>query len=188
MAKKTSEAYINILRRRSCRAYKKNPVSHDQVEMLLEAAFSAPYAAKGSRCYSVVQDPAMLDRLNQEAKIAALRLAVPNLSELAQQVEFDCLHGATGAIIISGSSQSVAPESDCAAAAENILLAAHAIGLGSCWIFFPILAFEGESGTALAASLDIPEEYKPQVVVVFGYPQKNEDAPAGRTEPVAYFR
>lgn len=188
MPKNTNESYMNILHRRSCRAYKKAPVSDAEVDMLLQAAFSAPSAARDSRRYSVVQNPELLTHINTEAKVAALRLAVPNLSELAVQVEFNCLHGAPGAIIISCNSQSVAPESDCATAAENILLAAHAIGLGGCWIFFPLLAFEGDSGASLRKALDIPEGYKPYGFLVFGHPASDNSGPAGRKEPVTYFR
>lgn len=60
-------------------------------------------------------------------------------------------------------------DADCAAATQNLLLAAESIGLGSCWIFFVLLAFHSPQGAELRKELKIPEGYKPYYSAVFGY-------------------
>ena len=60
-------------------------------------------------------------------------------------------------------------EADCAAATQNLLLAAESIGLGSCWIFFVLLAFNSPQGSELRKELKIPEGYKPYDSAVLGY-------------------
>jgi len=79
-------------------------------------------------------------------------------------------------IIVSGSEQSPVPlDADCAAATENLLIAAESVGLGSCWVFFVLLAFTSLQGAQLKKELKIPEGYTPFSSAVFGY--KKGEAP-----------
>jgi coenzyme F420-0:L-glutamate ligase/coenzyme F420-1:gamma-L-glutamate ligase len=52
-----------------------------------------------------------------------------------------------------------------AAAIQNLLLAAHAKGLGACWMCAPLFAPE-----AACAALDLPDDWEPQALVTLGYP------------------
>lgn len=61
-------------------------------------------------------------------------------------------------------------EADCAAACENMLPAAESLGLGSCWVFYPLLAFFAPDAGELRAALRIPTGYKPACAAAFGYP------------------
>jgi len=59
---------------------------------------------------------------------------------------------------------------DACFAAENMLLAAHALGIGSC----PIVSFNGE---AIKKIIDAPENWEPVLVVSLGYPDKIPEPP-----------
>jgi nitroreductase len=59
---------------------------------------------------------------------------------------------------------------DCSIAAQNMMLAAHALGLGSC----VILSY---SPTAIQEILDLPELIRPMLVVTLGYPAENPEPP-----------
>lgn len=59
-----------------------------------------------------------------------------------------------------------------AAAIENMLLAAHARGLGSCWYCAPVFC-----QTAVRHALKIPGEVEPQALIAIGYPAENPRAP-----------
>jgi nitroreductase len=59
---------------------------------------------------------------------------------------------------------------DCSMAAENMLLAAHALGLGGC----PVKSF---SATALKEILEVPEGIEPELILMIGYPDENPKAP-----------
>ncbi|WP_269849064.1 nitroreductase family protein [Methanosarcina horonobensis] len=72
--------------------------------------------------------------------------------------------------MVSGNEHAPVPlEADCAAATQNLLLAAESIGLGSCWIFFVLLAFYSSEGSELRKQLKIPEGYRPYCSAVLGY-------------------
>jgi nitroreductase len=89
---------------------------------------------------------------------------------LGNDERFDCLYGAPALIIVSGDSRAPMPlDMDCAAAMQNMLLAAQSIGLGSCWIYFVLQAFQSPEGNELRKELKIPEGYKPYCSAVFGY-------------------
>jgi len=119
----------------------------------------------------------MLRRLNAAAKEAAKLSDMEWLRNLGSDEGFDCLYGAPALIIVSGDSASPVPlDSDCAAAAQNLLLAAESLGLGSCWVFFVLLAFQSPEAEELRKELKIPEGYRPYCSAVFGY--KNGETPA----------
>ena len=52
-------------------------------------------------------------------------------------------------------------ESDCAAATQNMLLAAESIGLGPCWIDFILLTFAGPEVKEYPKELGVPDGYRP---------------------------
>lgn len=59
-----------------------------------------------------------------------------------------------------------------AAAIQNILLAAHAEGLGACWVCAPLFCSE-----AVRESLNLPEDWDPQAIITLGYPAEKPRAP-----------
>lgn len=87
------------------------------------------------------------------------------------------MYGAPTLTIVSGNGRSPIPlEADCAAAMQNLLLAAESIGLGSCWIFSATLGFYPAQGPELRKELKMPESYRPYYSAVLGY---KKDAAAG---------
>jgi nitroreductase len=159
-----------IKQRRSIRSYKDEQIKDEELQALLEAGMYAPNAGGQAWHFTVVQNKEMLDRLNQEAKEAAMRHDFEGLRALGNNEKFNCLYSAPTLIIFSGNQQAPMPlDTDCAAATENMLLAAESIGLGSCWIFFVLMAFQSPQGPELRKVLKIPESYKPYDSAVFGY-------------------
>ncbi len=112
-----------IFGRRSIRVFRPGPVSEAQVRTLLAAAMAAPSAvAKDPWRFVVVRDRATLTGLaevlsNGEMLLAAgLGIVVCGDLEAAHDRQLSYLL------------------QDCAAAIENLLLAAHMLGLGACWL------------------------------------------------------
>ena len=112
-----------ILGRRSIRVYSPGDVSEAAVTKLLEAAMAAPSAmTKDPWRFVVVRDKATL------SKLAALHPGAAMLSAAAL------------AIVVCGDLEAAFERQlsyllqDCSAAIENLLLAAHAQGLGACWV------------------------------------------------------
>jgi len=166
----SNETLKNIKQRRSIRSFKDEQIEDEELQAVLEAGLYAPYAWDQSRHFTVIQNKDLLDRLNLAAKKAASQMDMEHLRELGNNEEFNCLYGAPTLIIISGNEQTPIPiEADCAAATQNLLLAAESIGLGSCWIFFVLLAFNSPQGTEFLKELKIPDGYKPYYSVLIGY-------------------
>ncbi|WP_220184152.1 nitroreductase family protein [Thermoactinomyces mirandus] len=159
-----------IKQRRSIRNFKDEQIKDEQLQAILEAGMYAPNAGKQPWHFTAVQNKDMLVRLNQAAKETAK--GIEHLKEKAYDEEYDCLYGAPTLIIVSGNEQVPVPlEADCAAATQNMLLAAESLGLGSCWIYFVILAFDSPQGDQLRKELKIPDGYKPYYSAIIGYKQ-----------------
>ncbi|MEL7567103.1 MAG: nitroreductase family protein [Dehalobacterium sp.] len=159
-----------IKQRRSVRSYKDEQIKEEELQAVLEAGLYAPNAGDQAWHFTVVQNKEILDRLNLAAKEAAKQMDIDHLRELGNDDKFNCLYGAPTLIIVSGSEQIPVPmEADCAAATQNLLLAAESIGLGTCWIFFVMLAFYSPQREQIRKELKIPEGYKPYYSAVLGY-------------------
>ena len=164
-----NETLRTIKQRRSIRSYRPEQIKEEELQAVLEAGLYAPNAGDQAWHFTAIQDRGLLDRLNAAAKEIARQLDIEDLRRLGNDERHDCLHGAPTLIIVSGDERTPEPEADCAAATQNMLLAAESIGLGSCWIFLVLLAFSSSQGAELRKELKIPEGYKPYCSAVLGY-------------------
>jgi nitroreductase len=152
-----------VLARRSIRKYTRDPVDDERVERLLRAAMAAPSAGNQQPWqFIVVGDRAVLD-------------AVPEVHPYASMITQAPL-----AIVICGDRRvSRWPQywdQDCAAATENLLIAAQQLGLGAVWLGVHPLAERVEGVRRL---LGIPEEVVPFAIVPIGWPAERKQ-PADR--------
>ena len=149
-----------ILTRRSIRKYTEQPVSDEVLKELLEAAMCAPSA--GNRqpwCFVVINDRKILDD-------------IPNYHPYAQM-----LKEAPAAILVCCDSDLQMGDygvQDCSAATQNILLAAHAKGLGAVWLgVYPTEA----RVTDIKRLLNLPENIIPISLISVGYPAEQKSPP-----------
>jgi nitroreductase len=180
-----------IKQRRSIRSYQDEQIKEEELQAVLEAGMYAPNAGDQAWHFTAVQNKSLLDRLNLAAKEAARQMDnIPHLKQLGNDEKFNCLYGAPTLIIVSGNGQVPIPlEADCAAATQNLLLAAESLGLGTCWIFFVLLAFNSPQGAELRKELKIPENYKPYNSAVLGYKRDAAaDVPARKPNLITYIR
>lgn len=165
------DAIEMILTRRSIRRYRAEPVVEEQVKKIMECAMAAPSAANQQPWqFVVVDDRATLDAIT------------------TVQTHSMMLKEATLAIIVCGDSTTWKIPSmwvcDCSAATQNILLAAHAIGLGSCWCG----VYPNESVmSGLRGLLGIPETVSPFSIIAIGHPAEQKP-PANRYNEVRVHR
>jgi nitroreductase len=185
-----NETLNSIKQRRSIRSYKDEQIKDEELQAVLEAGLYAPYAWEQGRHFTVIQNKELLDRLNLTAKEAAKQLGIEHLRNLGNNEKFNCLYEAPTLIIVSGNEQAPIPlEADCAAATQNMLIAAESIGLGSCWIFFVLLALNSPQGLELRKELKIPEGYKPCYTAVFGYKKDAVvNVPGKKSNLIEYIR
>jgi len=161
-----------IKQRRSVRNFEEKQISDEELTTIVEAGVYAPSGSGQIEEYThfcVIQNKEILDRINSISKEFATQTKIPHLIELGENVEFNCLYGAPTLIIISYNINWIQPETDCAAVTQNMLLAAESIGLGGCWLYFPLQAFMSGQEKELLMELQIPEYYKPNQSIIIGY-------------------
>jgi len=167
-----NETLVTIKKRRSIRSFKTEQIKDEDLQEILEAGMYAPTAGNQQAWhFTVIQKQELLDNLNRDAKEAAKQLDNEHLRKMVNNEKFNIFYGAPTLIIVSGKEQGMAIESDCAAANQNMLLAAEAMGLGSCWINLVLFAFDSPHGQTYRQQLGIPDGYKPFCSVGLGYKQ-----------------
>jgi len=145
-----------IFGRRSIRAYQETPVSDDIVSELLAAAMAAPSAC--------TKDPWRFVIVRERATLEAIAAALPNGKMLTKAPIGIVVCGDLGAA--HGGELSYLLQ-DCSAAIENLLLAAHALGLGACWLGVHPRQPRIE---ALTKILQLPDKIVPVSGIALGWP------------------
>ena len=161
MPKIQSNKLDNILSRRSIRSYKDKEMSDDTLESLLQAAMAAP------SCYS--KDPWRFVVVRNKKTLAAIAECLPNGKMLPS---------AGAGIVVCGDIEAVHDKQlsfliqDCSAAVENILLAAHALELGACWLgVHP----RQERISHISRVLSLPENVVPVACIAVGFPAEHKE-------------
>ena len=152
------ETYDTILTRRSIRKYTGEKIPDEIIEKLLKAAMYAP-SARDCRPWHfiVITEREILSK-------------IPGVHPYS-----DMLNEAPLAILVCGDKNLEKSEGyiaiDCAAATENILLAAHDIGLGAVWLgVYP----REERMKGLSDLLNLPENIIPVSLISIGYPAEEK--------------
>lgn len=146
-----------IMTRTSIRKYADRPVEKEKIEAMLRAGMAAPTAVNKQPWHFVV--------VNDRAKLNELAAANPRAK---------MLQTAPLAIVVCGDMNKAMQGKgqaywiqDCSAATENILLAAHAQGLGAVWTgVYPM----EDRIQPLSKTLKLPETVIPLCTIVIGYP------------------
>lgn len=179
------ELFEAIRSRRSIRRYRPDPVPHELVTRLLEAACWAPSAHNRQPWrFAVVTDAEVKERLARAMGVR-LRADLERDGLPLEVIERDTARSyarITGAPVVilvaltladidvypdprrSQAEWTMAVQS-VAMAVQNLLLAAHAEGLGACWMCAPLFCPE-----VVKAALHLPEDWQPQALVTLGYP------------------
>ena len=153
-----------IFSRRSVRAYQPTEVDPELVQDLLESAMADPSA--------VAKDPWEFIVIRQRSTLARIASGLPNGGLLAD--------AAVGIVVCGDLTRAHDRQlsyllQDCSAAIENLLLAAQALGLGSCWLG----VHPREDRVAhIRQLLTVPEQVIPVAVIALGWPA---ESPAPRT-------
>ena len=158
--------------RRSCRSYKPEQITDEELQAVLEAGTWAPTAMGYQDPWIVaVQNPALLEKISRMNREVWGR-------------DIDPFYGAPTYVLVFASN----PEKwkngvpDGSLVLGNMMLAAHAIGLGSCWINREREMFSTEEGRALMAELGLPEGLIGVGALALGYPAAPPREPKSRKE------
>lgn len=164
-----------IITRRSVRSYRPDPIPEDVLERILTAG---QYAATGMNRQSpiilAVTDKAVRDELS------AMNAAILGTDK-------DPFYGAPVVLVVLASKAAPTYVYDGSLVMGNLMLAAHAEGLGSCWIHRAKEEFESEEGKALLRRLGIDGEYEGIGHCILGYAAEEPKAAAPRKQDYVYW-
>jgi nitroreductase len=158
----------------SVRHYSSDKLDRATVQALLDAAVRAPTAIHEEPwAFVVIQDTLLLRQISDIAKAKFVEEDYHGLDrgghalDMFQQPEFNIFYDASTLIIICGTAVGRFVVADCWLAAENLMLAACALGLGTCVIGS---AVDGLNTPELKATLDIPEDMTAIAPIIVGVP------------------
>jgi len=151
-----------IISRRSIRKYTSIPVSQEQIEKLLQAAMYAPSANNLQPWhFVVVTERSLLNKIIQAHPYANMLKEAPLAIVVCADENIDKTEGYW--------------VQDCSAATLNILLAAHAMELGSVWLgVYP----RKERILAISTIFNLPENIHPLSIIAIGHPDEQKVIPS----------
>ena len=169
-----NEVLKSLRERRSCRNYRPDPIPQEILDQILEAGtYAATGMGKQSPIMIAVTDKAVRDELS------AMNAAVMGADR-------DPFYGAPVVIVVLADKNVRTYLYDGSMVMGNLLNAAHALGLGSCWIHRAKEEFESEAGKAILQKLGIEGDYEGIGHCILGYPAAPANAPAPRKENYIY--
>jgi nitroreductase len=156
-----------IAKRKSMRAYEDRPIPADVLERVVEAGQWAPNA--GPFQISVIQNTGLRQRINDRALDAMVHSGNEFAQQRASLPGYQPIYGAPVLILLSAPGDAPFGAVNTALAAENMLLEATGLGLGSCYLVSPTRALNGENNLDLAREAAVPKGYTVQCAVIVGY-------------------
>ena len=169
-----SEVINNMKTRRSIRKYKPDMIPEDVLNRIIEAG---TYAATGMG----KQSPIIIAVTNKE-----IRDKFSKMNAEIMGVDSDPFYGAPVVLIVLADKARPTYVYDGSLVMGNLMLAAHAEGIGSCWIHRAKEEFESAEGKAFLKSLGIEGDYEGIGHCVLGYTDGEEPKAMPRKENFVY--
>lgn len=181
------EIFSVIRERRSVRNYTDRDVPDEALRAIIAAGIQAP-TALGLQPWRfvIVKDRDLMQRASDYCKPllvekigAEPRPGTEEFLAALKNPEFSIFYNAPVLVLVLGAREAVSNFLDCALCAENMMLAAWALGIGSCWIGSAALVQESPD---LLAALKVPDDHQIVAPLIFGYPGPLSPKPV-RREP-----
>lgn len=160
-----NEVIEALLSRRSCRSYTNQMPTDEELQTIVNAGLYAPSGKNG-------QSSIMICITNKE-----IRDTLSKLNAQVMNSETDPFYGAPAVIAVLGDASNKLFVQDASLSMQNLMLSAHALGLGSCWINRAYEVFRSLEGKKLKQTWNIPDSYEGVAFCIIGH-AANTTAPA----------
>lgn len=164
-----------IFDRRSVREFTAQRVDRETITGLIQAAIQAPSAMNQQPwAFTIIQDKTLLKQYSDRAKqifaTTSDSASMPaELKEMLSDPAYNIFYNSGTLIVIWAKPMGQHPDWDCCLAAENLMLAAHDLGLGTCPIGLAWPLFEQAD---VKQALNVPVKYRPVFPIIVGHPSK----------------
>ena len=173
----------NIMARRSVRKYLDKPVEHEKLELLVRAGINAPSGMNRQPwVIRVVEDQKLIADVTEIYK-------QENAEQVKRDQDFKNMFRNAPNLICICTPAKGGGELDAGLLGENMMLAAQALGLGTCCLGGPVrFLLSNEKCRFFLDRLDIPEDYKLNYIIAVGYPNEQPDAKPRDISKVKYIK
>lgn len=172
-----NEVIQNIISRRSTRKYKPEMLPKDIINQIAEAGTYAP-TGRG------LQSPIIIAVTNKSIRD---RLSKINAKIMGKPEDFDPFYNAPVVLMILADKSRPTYIYDGSLVMENLMLSAHSLGIGSCWIHRAKETFETLEGKEILKSLGINGDYEGIGNCVLGYADEPiKQAPPRKNDYIYY--
>ena len=172
---KQNETLENLKTRRALRAYQDKMPAMELIEQVVEAGTYAP-TGMGR------QSPIIVAVTNKE-----MRDSLSRMNAKVMGADNDPFYGAPVVLVVLADRNCPTYLYDGSLVMGNLLNAAHAVGLGSCWIHRAKEVFESEEGKALLKAWGIEGDYEGIGNCILGYPAQAAPAPKPRKPDYVHY-
>jgi nitroreductase len=177
---------IDVIKsRRSIRKYLDKPISKETIDRLIEAAEWAPSGMNEQPWgFIIVQDNALIKELSDRS--------IPYINEMIEKnpkfagykkrmavKDFSIFYHAPCVVLVLGKTDAFSYQNDCAMAAQNMMLAASSMGIGSCWVGMMNVLNEDKW---FREKFQVPDNYRVVAPIALGY-FENKDIPVIEKRP-----
>ena len=184
-----SELKETILHRRAIRRFEEKQIDEDVLQQILEAGMYAPSAGgRQGVLFVVSQDRVVNERLGKikRANFRPLTTTTNRVSNEQPSIADDpnlknAFYDAPTVITLFAPKNFLFSAEDCACAAENMMLMADSLGVGSCYIGQGWMAFADPYGQEVLRRWNIRTDYYAVMQLLLGYPKEGDNHPAPKS-------
>ena len=184
-----NETMQTILHRRAIRRFDERQIDEELLQQILQAGLYAPSAGgKQGVIFAVCQDREVNERLgkikraNSNPHMATAKNYVskeqPSIADDPKLI--NAFYDAPTVITMFAPKNFLFSVDDCAVAAENMMLAADSLGIGSCYIGQGWTAFADSYGQEILRKWEIRTDYYAVMQLLLGYPKADDKHPAAK--------
>ena len=167
----------SILSRHSVRQFTEERIPREVLEKLVQAGIQAPSGHNLQTWrFTVVRNKEKIEEIRETGAGVAAR----------EKTGFYGFNNPDTLILVSNDIRNDCGIQDASCAAENILLAAHSMGLGACWLNGLMRICDQPEIRGLLDSLEIPSTHKVWAMIALGYPAAGDKTPARKTDVVSW--
>jgi nitroreductase len=185
-----NEVLKAIRNRRSIRDFKEGQINEKDLRLIIQAGIYAPSANNSQNWhFTIIQNKKLLQKLNNWILNEIQNSGNQSLHDMLKNYyKNGIFRNAPTVVIVSSERSDKFGIINAAAAAENILIAAESLGIGSCWIGMVAILAASVKADSYYKLLHLPDGYIPQIGITLGY--KSDDIvtmPKRREGVVSFF-
>jgi len=185
----TNKVVETIMSRRSIRSYKPEQIKSEQLDTIIKCGINAPSALnKQSWEVRVIQNRDLLNRINTHFVKKAQGKNLQGSAARAQEPGFDVFHGAPVLIIVGKDKENPYSAVDCGLLAQNILLCAESMNIGTCVIGNTASILNNPDSKNFLNEIYMPDTHEVAFGIAIGYKNELPDAKPRDEDKVQYIK